>query len=158
MLLSTMSLLFIVGSCSKTARTEKNLYKNNGKWNITSVVYSLVVIDENETEIPFNGTISNAGTFTFEEGGAGSYNFILDGKTFSQTFAWTAEDYEVAIVKYSQNVDFQTGDTELITVAFGGERTEKDKLILSGSETFVSVAGSETTESILSVTSMTLVK
>jgi hypothetical protein len=156
-------LLAVIGgltitSCSKTSRTEKSLHKGDGKWNITSVIYSLVLIDETETEIPFSGTINNPGSFTFNEGGTGSYSFTLDGNTFSREFAWTAEDEELAIVNVYQNVDFMTGDMEQLSVAFGGEKTAKNELFLSGTETYIEISGSESTESILTVTSMTLTK
>jgi hypothetical protein len=147
-----------IQSCSKTKKTEKTLYKNEGKWAITSVIYTLVLTDETSTEIPFSGTINNPGTFTFNEGGTGSYNFTLDGNVFARDFTWTAEDDEVAIVKVYQNIDFLTGDTQQLSVAFGGERTAKNQLLLSGSETYVETSGSESMESILSISAMTLTK
>src|SRR5688572_2031060 len=119
-LVTLAALLISIQSCSKEKRLERMIYTNDGNWSITTMTYTLVATDENNTVVTLAATLENAGTFDFEKDGSGSYNFTIDGVNHAQSFGWSNSDESVSITRISQDIDFTTGDIEQLAIAFGG--------------------------------------
>lgn len=130
------------------------MYTSNGVWNIKSMTYTLVNTDENGISVTISKTVENAGTFTFEKEGNGSYNFTLDGVSHSQSFAWSTSDESLSIAKIAQSVNIFTGDIEQFVIAFGGEKSAKNKVTLEGTETYQGTTDTGITQNVLTATIM----
>lgn len=127
--------LFVAFSCSKEKRFEHMLYKGNGEWEIVSITYTLITEDENSQTDTFSGTVENAGTFEFEKDGRGSYNFIISNTIHHEGFNWeTINDTGLNLSRDSEKYDLFTGYTEYILIAMTAEKTEKNKMTVTGTE------------------------
>ena len=157
-----LALVFVgaltMNSCTKEKRTERMLYKNDGNWEITTMTYTYVTTDENNVEITVSATLSNPGTFSFDKDGNGSYNFTLGGTNFSQSFKWSVSDESISIAKIAQTIDFFTGAIDQLVIAFGGEKTSKNQILMTGTETHQIASDTGALQSVLTITSMTLNK
>jgi hypothetical protein len=135
-LLLTITLLlssFLFTDCSKDKKIERNLYKKEGVWNISSVTWTHVVQGTSGQSVT-TGTTADAGTFTFDKGGSGSYNFIVNGTTYSQSFSWSVSNENISLTKVSQTFDL-SGNFNQLAVAISGTQSDKKKMELQGSET-----------------------
>lgn len=139
----------LLSNCSKDKKLERALYKKEGVWNISSVTWQKVIVSTSGQTIAL-GTTANAGTFTFEKDGSGSYNFTVDGSTYSRTFTWTVNDENISVVRVSTSIDF-SGNVDQLTIAIAGEQKSKNNIELAGTETHVYSSG-PTTESVLTGT------
>lgn len=133
---------FLLTDCSKDKRVERAVYKKDGNWNINSVTWTKVIQDMSGQSVT-QGITTNAGTFSFDKDGSGSYNFTIDGDTYSQTFTWTVDNEEISIVKVSQLVDL-SGNIDQLAVAISGTQSSKNKIDLDGSETHQYSSGNVT--------------
>lgn len=133
---------FLLTSCSKDKRVERALYKKDGVWNITSVTWTKVIQDISGQSVT-QGITANAGTFSFNKDGSGSYNFTINSDTYSQTFTWTVSNEDISITKVSQTVDF-SGNFDQLAVAISGTQSSKSKIALDGSETHQYSSGNVT--------------
>lgn len=114
---------FLLTSCSKEAKIEKNLWNKGGEWSIESLT-----VNQTSTYAPDNytETIVNAGTFFFKEDGAGTYTFTVDGDVESGLFTYSNTENQLTFI-----VD---GDVRLFDIV----EWEKNKLKISISETYQS--------------------
>lgn len=128
--------------CSKEKKLERTLHKKDGEWNISSVTWQKVEQSGSGQNVTM-GTTTNAGKFVFDKDGSGSYNFTVDGDTYSQSFNWSVSEDAISVAKTSQTVDFSGNFTQL-AIAISGEQTGKNKIRLEGSETLQYSSGSIT--------------
>jgi hypothetical protein len=146
-LILTCSML--LSSCSKDKKLERALHKKEGVWNISSVTWQKVIVTSSGQNVAL-GTTANAGTFTFDKDGSGSYNFTVDGSTYSRNFTWTVSNENIKIVRVSTSIDF-SGNVDQLTIAITGNQESKNNIELAGTETHVYSSG-PTTESVLTGT------
>lgn len=132
--------LFAAG-CSKDKRIERTLHKKDGEWTITNVTWQKVVQDTSGQHIS-TGSTANAGKFSFDKDGSGSYSFTVDGTDYSQSFTWDVNDEKISVTKVSQSVNIFSGSVEQLAVAISGSRNSKTEIHLEGSETHQYVGGS----------------
>lgn len=144
---------FLFSSCSKDKRIERALFKKEGQWNITSVTWEKVIVNSSGSNVSM-GTTTNAGIFSFEKDGSGSYEFTIDGSTYSQTFGWSVNEEAIAITRVSQSFDF-SGNFDQLAVAFSGTQSNKTNIVLDGSETHQYSSGSVTETVIAGTFSLT---
>lgn len=125
-----LAVSFALTSCSKDKRVERALYKKEGSWTISSVSWNTTVQDTSGQS--FNsGTTNNAGAFTFDkDGSAGTYNFTVNGNTYSRSFNWSVNDEIVSITQIEQNI---FAGFSQIAVSMSGEQTGKKSLTMKGS-------------------------
>ena len=105
-------LLFLIvvsmGSCSKEKLTEKKLHRV-GTWNITELEWTIVSQSVTDTSLfqgIKNGSEVDAGTFTFNKDGGGSYNLTYDGITKSGNILWDTDNTKsVSIVESTTLVE-----------------------------------------------------
>lgn len=145
-----LSCSIFLSNCSKEKKLERALYKKEGVWNITSVTWEKVIVNSSGQHVSL-GMTANAGTFTFEKDGKGSYNFTVDAATYSRNFTWTVHDETIKIVRVSTDVNFSTGDIDQLTIAITGSQESKNNIRFSGSETHV-YSGGPTSETVLTGT------
>lgn len=79
-----------LSSCKKETRIERNLWNNDGEWNIENLVADQV---STNTADNFHETIYNFGTFTFKKDGSGISRITVDG------------DVEIGMFTYSNTKD-----------------------------------------------------
>jgi hypothetical protein len=144
-------------SCSKEKRLERMLYKSDGSWNITTMNYTYISTDENNVSVTVSATAENAGTFRFEEDGDGSYNFTVGGVTHAQSFGWSTSEESFVITKIKQDINFVTFDIEQLVIALSGEKSDRNQITLSGSETIQTTSDTNISQAVLTV-NMTLDK
>ncbi|MEO5643356.1 MAG: hypothetical protein ABIQ40_07575 [Bacteroidia bacterium] len=126
-------MLILFSTCSKDKQFERALHKKEGTWNIKNVAWQKVVQGSAGQSINL-GTTSNAGTFSFDKDGSGSYSFTVDGSTYSENFNWTVSDEHVSIAKVSQSFDL-SGNFSQLAVAISGTQQSKNTIELAGSQT-----------------------
>jgi len=125
-------------NCNKDKKIERQLTKKDGVWNIDNVHW--ITVDQQFSPIQqtiSEGTTNNAGTFTFDDDGSGSYNYSVGGVNRAGTFTYAVDDEEIAIVNVAQGwfpVFYQEA------TAYAGEQTSKKKLYLEGTETYQDTA------------------
>lgn len=83
--------VFITGtvflsSCKKETRIERNLWNNDGEWNIESLIVDQV---STNTADNYHETIYNFGTFTFKKDGSGISRITVDGDVETGTFTYS---------------------------------------------------------------------
>jgi hypothetical protein len=140
----------LLSNCSKDKKLERTLHKKEGVWNISSVTWQKVIVTSSGQTVSL-GTTANAGTFTFDKDGTGSYSFTVDGSGYSRNFTWSVTDENIKIVRVSTDIDFSTGNVDQLTIAIVGEQKSKNSIELGGTETHVYSSG-PTTESVLTGT------
>src|SRR5688572_18060881 len=116
--------VLLVG-CSKDKQLEKMLYKKDGTWNISSVSWEKVQ-QNNSGQTVKTGISTNAGTFTFDKDGSGSYNYTIDNTSYSKTFSWTVNNETFAITFVSQSFDL-SGNITQISATYVGEEEDRNK-------------------------------
>lgn len=141
----------VFSGCSKEKRIERTLHKGDGSWSISSVTWQKVEQSTSGQTVDM-GTSSDVGTFTFENDGSGSYNFTIDGDSYSRSFDWVVSDESISITEVIQSVDYLTGDVIQISVAFSGVRDNKNEITLEGSETMQTTSGTSVTQKVISGT------
>jgi len=156
-LLILAAALVTVPSCSKEKRLERMLHKSDGDWNITSMTFTYVSTDNNGVIVTASAIAENAGSFHFDKEGDGSYSFTLGGVTHAQAFGWSTSDETLVIKKIAQSVNISTFSIDQLVVAFSGEKSDKNQIELSGTETIQSTMDSEFSQKVLTV-NMTLDK
>ncbi len=134
LLLLFVTIIFTT-SCSKDKVMERRLDKNGGKWNIDEVEWELIEQSSGGGQTVKSGTTANAGNFTFDKGGSGSYSYEINGTTMEGDFDWKVDDQEVTISYVGQSVDFSSGAITQKVVAYSGTQPSKTSLILEGTET-----------------------
>jgi hypothetical protein len=152
-LLFVFTSLWIVAvftGCSKEKQLERLLYKGEGTWQVSNANWQKV--EQNNSGQTFKtGSTSNAGSFAFDKDGSGSYEFTIDGETYSNDFTWTVDNETVSLSYLNQNVNF-SGDITQVTVAFTGTETGKQEIEMDGSYTQQITSGSTFNQSVLSGT------
>lgn len=114
-LLTFFAITILLVSCKKDAKIEKNLWKGDGIWNITTYSSSQTSSDSSSD---FNYSAANAGSITFKKDGSGIFKLVDGG------------DVEMASFTYSNT-------TETLTMTFDGEQRifgmdwKKNKMTLS---------------------------
>lgn len=85
----------LISSCKKEVKIEKNLWKKDGEWNIESY-YS----KQESTYTPdnFESTFNNAGTYTFNENGSGSYVLTFGGDSESGSFTYSNTEDKITFI------------------------------------------------------------
>jgi hypothetical protein len=134
----------IFTNCSKDKRIERNLDKNGGKWNIDQVGWEVVEQSSSGGQTFNSGNTTDAGNFTFDKDGSGSYSYEIDGKKMEGTFDWSVDDQKVTISYVGQSVDYGTGAVNQKVVAYTGTLPSKTELLISGTETSQYTSGSIT--------------
>jgi hypothetical protein len=134
--------------CSKEKRTEHSVYKKSGEWTITSVSWEKVLVDTSGEHVGI-GTTANAGTFTFNKDGSGSYNFTIDGTNYSQNFTWSVSGTTINVTKISQTVSLSGIDQ--FVIAISGTKSDKHSFTVQGTETH-QYAGGTIEQSVLTGT------
>lgn len=129
-----LSLLFLF-SCSKEKQLEKTLYKKDGNWTVKSADWEQISQSTTSGISIITGTSADAGTFSFDENGNGSYNFTLGAITYSESFSWSVSEESFSITKITQSIDFFSGEITQIIIAFSGSRIDKNTIEMSGSDT-----------------------
>jgi len=122
-----------LAGCSKDKRIENQLTKKDGVWNIDEVQW----VTTEQIFTPFSqavltGTTINAGTFTFDDGGSGSYDYTAGGVRRTGSFTYTVDDEAIAVVQVSQGLFpfYQE------TIVYAGEKPGKKTLTLDGTEVY----------------------
>lgn len=87
-------------SCSKEKQLEKRLVKKEGKWNLAN--YSEKYYEDGDLVGDYS--FANAGTFTFEKDGKGSYVFNVAGSTDSGNFTWSNTENTITIDAMVYNI------------------------------------------------------
>jgi hypothetical protein len=132
----------LLSNCSKEKQLERALHKKEGVWNISSVSWEKSILTSSGHNVSF-GTTANPGTFTFEKDGSGSYNFTVDGSTYSRNFAWAVNGENIKIARISTSFDL-SGNIEYLTIGIVGKQKNKSNIELSGTETLVYSSGPAT--------------
>lgn len=135
LILTTGLSLLVLFSCSKEKQLEKTLYKKEGSWNVKSAEWNQVSQSSTTGQSVVTGTSTDAGTFTFDEGGNGTYSFVLGTKTYSESFTWSVSGETFSITKITQAIDFFTGDITQIVISFSGSQIDKNTIEMDGSDT-----------------------
>ena len=152
LLLLPLSLILLT-ACSKEKRFERMLFKHDGEWDILSIDYTLITTDEYNQKDTVIATAENPGIFKFEKEGHGAYNFGISGTVHFEGFSWNVvNETAIALTHTNESYDIFTGYTETLVVAFTGEKTDKDKMTLTGTETIQNETDNGTTESVLNAT------
>lgn len=103
-----------LSSCKKETRIEKNLWNNDGVWNIESLVSYQVSTNPADN---FNDTEYNLGTFTFKKDGSGVYRIIEDGDVETGVFTYSnTKDKLTLIIGHSARIfdmDWKKNDLKL---------------------------------------------
>lgn len=137
----------LLAACSKEKQLEKTITKKDGKWNITSVDWVLedIFIKNDSLSEQFNiGTATNAGSFTFEDDGSGSYDFTVFNTVFSGIFSWVANDEgNVFLTHVEQTIGPNT--TTQYLVSYTALKVSKNEMEMAGSIT-QSSTNSQTTD------------
>jgi hypothetical protein len=98
-----MVIFLLATSCSKEKKIEKNLYKKEGKWNITTFTYSEfennVLVDKE--------TYGNVGSFVFNKNKTGIMTTNFDGDVYSEAFTWTNSENEITIISGNDAIIFK---------------------------------------------------
>jgi len=134
-LLNLLLLILFFVSCSKEKQLEKTLYKKEGNWNVKSADWSQVLQSSTSGQSVITGSSTDAGTFSFDEDGGGSYDFTLGTETYSESFSWSVSEETFSITKISQSIDFFTGDITQIVISFSGTQVNKTTIEMDGSDT-----------------------
>lgn len=122
-LLTLLAVTLLLVACKKDAQIEKNLWKGDGIWNITSYTSSETSVPSGQSD--FSYTLTNAGSITFKKDGSGIFKFVEDG------------DVEMVAFNYSNT-------TETLTMTIDGEVRifemdwKKNKMTLSITENYSS--------------------
>lgn len=127
------TLMMVVGAgCSKEKQIERRLEKG-GTWNIDNITWSKV---ENGGPVQNvgTGTETNAGTFTFNKDGTGSYSYKLDGQQKSGTFTWSNGTSVISATVQSGSISQQV----IVYTILSQSRT---KFEIQGSEVINSTSG-----------------
>lgn len=135
-----ITVLLLIGiSCSKEKQLERSLHKKEGIWDIDKISWQIVQQDTSGQTFK-TGVETNAGTFTFDKGGSGSYDYTVDGTKRASTFSWQVDGSDIIISYISQSINSNL-DIEQIVISFTGSETSKNNIELSGSETIQEVGG-----------------
>ena len=120
-----------LASCSKDKKIARQLQKDGGIWNVSTLVYTNI-----ETwpsgQLTVEATAFNAGTFTFKDG-EGNYSYSDYGVTRSGTFAYNVEGEKVNIVYNLQNT---VGSGYQNSGSYVGTQNTKNEYSLVGSEIY----------------------
>lgn len=122
-LLTLLAVTLLLVACKKDAQIEKNLWKGDGIWNITSYTSSETSVPSGQSD--FSYTLTNAGSITLKKDGSGIFKFEEDG------------DVEMTPFTYSNT-------TETLTMTIDGEVRifemdwKKNKMTLSITENYSS--------------------
>jgi hypothetical protein len=77
----------LISSCSKEAQLENRLERGNGIWNVDEIAWAKANVSNNVNAGA--GIEYNAGSFTFNDDGTGSYDYKYDGIHKQGTFKWS---------------------------------------------------------------------
>lgn len=131
--LIALSILF--SACSKDKMLEMRLHKNEGEWKINHVNWTVVYQSQNGQTVR-SGTTYDAGTFTFDKGGKGSYSYSIDTIQRTGSFNWQVEDRKVTITSINQSFSFGSNvNINQKAIAYTGTETKKNEIVMEGSET-----------------------
>jgi hypothetical protein len=89
-----LAFLFIAASCNKQKQIQKNLYKKEGKWNITT--YTITEF-ENNVQVG-KESYGNVGYYVFNKNGTGVLTITFDGDVETHPFAWTNTEKEITML------------------------------------------------------------
>lgn len=130
-LIAIATLMIAIGTgCSKEQRIERRLEKA-GTWNIDNITWSKVENNGTGQSVGM-GTETNAGTFTFNKGGSGSYNYTLDGQKKSGAFTWSNDASVILITVSSGTISQQV-------IAYTILERSRNKFEIQGNEVTNSV-------------------
>jgi len=136
------SILLFSISCSKDKMMERHLEKKDGDWNIDLVTWTIVEQSSSGQSV-LNGSTANAGTFTFDNGGAGKYSYkVNDTISRAGSFTWSVSGEKASLISTTQSINFSTGGFTQKVLAYSGTQPGKTKLVLDGSETDQNGSGS----------------
>ncbi|MBW8050796.1 MAG: hypothetical protein FVQ77_10770 [Cytophagales bacterium] len=134
-------MLLLIGiSCSKEKQLERSLHKKDGIWDIDKISWTIVQQDTSGQSIETGGVETNAGTFTFDKGGSGSYDYTVAGTKRANTFSWQVDGSDITISRISQSIN-SNFEIEQIVISFTGSETSKNNIELTGSEIIQEVGG-----------------
>ena len=93
-LLTLLAVTLLLVACKKDEQIEKNLWKGDGIWNITSYTSSETSTPSSQSD--FTYTANNAGSITFKKDGTGIFKYVDGG------------DVELASFNYSNTTETLT--------------------------------------------------
>lgn len=126
---------FLLPSCSKDKMMEIRIQKKDGEWNIDKVNWT-VVYQSDSGQVVNSGTTVDAGKFTFDKDGTGSYSYKVDTYDRSGSFKWEVNDKKLTITSAQQKLSFGSFPSiDQKVIAYTGSEPEKNSLVLEGSET-----------------------
>ena len=131
--LITMAVI-VLAACNKEKQLEKTVTKKDGVWDISTVDWELVKVVGFVSQTVNVGTSTNAGTFTFNESGSGSYDFTVNDTTFIGDFSWTNDEDSIYLNKVSVTFNPITFESEQHVVAYSAAKVGKNELEMTGGD------------------------
>jgi hypothetical protein len=92
--ITILSIILMVG-CSKENRIQKNLWNKGGEWNIKTVTFRQTSTNSIDN---YNFTVTNAGTFVFQESGSGFISTTAAGITEVESFTYSNTDDKLTLI------------------------------------------------------------
>ena len=125
--------VIVLAACKKEKQLEKTVTKKDGVWDIATVDWELVKVSGFSQTVNV-GTSSNAGTFTFNESGSGSYDFTVNDTTFIGDFSWTNDEDSIYLTKIAVTFKPITFESEQHVVAYAAAKVGKKELAMTGAD------------------------
>ncbi|MFH2143194.1 MAG: hypothetical protein ABIJ97_12275 [Bacteroidota bacterium] len=162
-LIPLIIIVFLI-ACSKEKRIENSISKRDGVWNISSVEYSrieqIVTGSNYGQSVTIEKTESNIGTFSFDkEFHDIMYDYTLNGEHRKGGYDFTIDDENIIITSANIGISgfiyYLTSDAyyiEQIAVNYIGEKTDKNSLVIEGSEIYQHVSDTSTVQISLTAT------